>query len=181
MLRLLMGLAGTGKTAAMIEEIRTRGNDPQFRAIFIVPENYSHEAERELCAICGNRAAAYAEVMSFRDMCRRYRPETGEARPRVDKAGRGLSMSLAVEEVSSRLQVFLQTGEKTVVFALLLQALDELKAAKIDAGRLRVSAAKSPAGRSAQLEALAADGTIAKIAMQYEVESTAITDFADQK
>ena len=34
---------------------------------------------------------------------------------------------------------------------------------------------------NAQLEALAADGTIAKIAKQYEVESTAITDFADQK
>ncbi len=166
MLRLLMGLAGTGKTAAMMEEIRTRGNDPQFRAIFIVPENYSHEAERELCAICGNRAAAYAEVMSFRDMCRRYRPETGEARPLLDKAGRVLSMSLAVEEVSSRLQVFRQTGEKTDVFALLLQAMDELKAAKIDAGRLREAAAKSPEGLSAKLEDLAAvmeayDGVIA--------------------
>ena len=34
---------------------------------------------------------------------------------------------------------------------------------------------------NAQLEALAADGTIAKLAEQYGVENTAITDFADQK
>ena len=32
-----------------------------------------------------------------------------------------------------------------------------------------------------QLEALAADGTIAKLAKEYGVENTAITDFADQK
>ena len=32
-----------------------------------------------------------------------------------------------------------------------------------------------------QLEKLAADGTIAKLAKQYEVENTAITDFSDQK
>ena len=34
---------------------------------------------------------------------------------------------------------------------------------------------------NAQLEALAADGTIAKLAKEYGVENTAITDFADQK
>jgi polar amino acid transport system substrate-binding protein len=34
---------------------------------------------------------------------------------------------------------------------------------------------------NAQLEKLAADGTIAKLAEKYDVASTAITDFADQK
>ena len=34
---------------------------------------------------------------------------------------------------------------------------------------------------NAQLEALAADGTIAEIAQKYEVENTTITDFSDQK
>ena len=34
---------------------------------------------------------------------------------------------------------------------------------------------------NAQLEALAADGTIAKLAKEYGVENTAITDFSDQK
>ena len=32
-----------------------------------------------------------------------------------------------------------------------------------------------------QLEKLAADGTIAKLAEQYDVATTAITDFSDQK
>jgi polar amino acid transport system substrate-binding protein len=34
---------------------------------------------------------------------------------------------------------------------------------------------------NAQLEALAANGTIAEIAQKYEVENTTITDFSDQK
>ena len=34
---------------------------------------------------------------------------------------------------------------------------------------------------NAQLEALAADGTIAKLAEKYGVATTAITDFSDQK
>lgn len=34
---------------------------------------------------------------------------------------------------------------------------------------------------NAQLEALAADGTIAEIAQKYEVENTTVTDFSDQK
>jgi ATP-dependent helicase/nuclease subunit B len=156
MLRLLLGLAGTGKTAAMMEEIRERGSDPQFRAIFVVPENYSHEAERELCSLCGNRASAYTEVMSFRDMCRRYQTEKQETKPLLDNGGRILSMSLAVEEVADRLQVFRRTGGKADVYALLLRSMDELRASKVDVPQLREAAAQSPEGLAAKLEDLAA-------------------------
>ena len=54
MLRLIIGKAGTGKTAAVIAEIREaveKGLGGQF---LLVPEQYSHEAERELCARCGS-------------------------------------------------------------------------------------------------------------------------------
>ena len=45
MLRILYGTAGTGKSAAIMDEIR-RGADSGERYILLVPEQYSHEAER---------------------------------------------------------------------------------------------------------------------------------------
>ena len=48
MLRLMIGKAGAGKTAAIINEIKRDMASPHGRALMIVPEQYSHEAEREL-------------------------------------------------------------------------------------------------------------------------------------
>ena len=52
MLTILTGKAGTGKTGAVMEEI-SRNVAAGIRSILIVPEQYSHEAERELARVCG--------------------------------------------------------------------------------------------------------------------------------
>ena len=49
MLHLIIGKAGTGKTAAIIEKIRAAVQRREGGHMMIVPEQYSHEAERELC------------------------------------------------------------------------------------------------------------------------------------
>ena len=54
MLKLLIGKAGTGKTAAVINEIKQAVDDRKPGRILLVPEQYSHEAERELCRRCGD-------------------------------------------------------------------------------------------------------------------------------
>ena len=56
MLRLMIGKAGAGKTAAIINEIKRDMASPHGRALMIVPEQYSHEAERELAQRCGDTA-----------------------------------------------------------------------------------------------------------------------------
>ena len=48
MLRLILGRAGTGKTALLFSEIAARCARRQSGSFLIVPEQYSHEAEREL-------------------------------------------------------------------------------------------------------------------------------------
>ena len=53
MLKLMIGKAGTGKTAAVINEIKQAVDSGQPGRILLVPEQYSHEAERELCRRCG--------------------------------------------------------------------------------------------------------------------------------
>ena len=65
MLRLIIGPAGSGKTAALTAEIKENMALGIAGSMLIVPEQYSHEAERELCAVCGDALSLYAEVLSF--------------------------------------------------------------------------------------------------------------------
>ena len=51
MLRLITGKAGSGKTAAINREIRQAVEQRRGGRLLIVPEQYSHEAERELLRV----------------------------------------------------------------------------------------------------------------------------------
>ena len=102
MLKLYIGPAGSGKTAAVMDEIRRRVLAQAPDNWLIVPEQYSHEAERELCLRCGDTMSRYAEVFSFSGLARRVLSEQGgAARPVLDKGGRLLCMSLALSGVGA--------------------------------------------------------------------------------
>ena len=79
MLRLLVGPAGTGKTARIMKEIINAGNTQSNKQILVVPEQYSHVAERALCDAGGDRVSLYAEVFSFTSLARRVFSVAGGA------------------------------------------------------------------------------------------------------
>ena len=107
MLRLMIGKAGTGKTAAVISEIRAAVQAGRGGAMLLVPEQYSHEAERELCRACGDTLSRYAEVFSFTGLARRVLQQQGGAAAQwLDKGGRLLCMQLALEQIGSRLRIY---------------------------------------------------------------------------
>ena len=74
MLKIFYGAAGTGKSAAIMDEIR-RSEGSGVRCVLLVPEQYSHEAERELCSVCGEGLSLYAEVLSFTGLAREVSAE----------------------------------------------------------------------------------------------------------
>ena len=65
MLHLLYGPAASGKTDLLMGRIRTAVAARTPGQVLLVPEQYSHEAERALCAACGDSLSLYAEVLSF--------------------------------------------------------------------------------------------------------------------
>ena len=74
MLNLLMGCGKTGKTTALFQAMGENGKSrPQ---VLLVPEQYSHEAERRLCQTLGNGASARAEVLSFTRLWNRVLTQT---------------------------------------------------------------------------------------------------------
>ena len=142
MLRLITGPAGSGKTASVMEEIKLNMQSGAAGSILIVPEQYSHEAERELCRVCGDGLSLYAEVMSFTGLARYMeRRQGGGAAPWLDKGGRLLCMALALKSVGSRLKVYSSAGRRAEMQAMLLAAVDELKTACIGSDALLTAAA----------------------------------------
>ena len=141
MLRFLIGRAGAGKTAAIIREIRQAVEEGRGPSILLVPEQYSHEAERELCRECGDRLSLYGEVLSFTGLARRVRQQLGGgAAPVLDKGGRLLCMALALNGVGSRLRVYSAARQQSELQAMLLSALDELKTACVTPEMLEAAA-----------------------------------------
>ena len=137
MLKLYIGPAGSGKTAAAMDEIRARVLRRQPGSLLIVPEQYSHEAERELCLRCGDTMSRYAEVFSFSGLARRVLSEQGGAAvPVLDKGGRLLCMSLALSGVGERLRAYRAARRRPEFPALMLSAADELKSAGVSAEML---------------------------------------------
>ena len=53
MVRLILGRAGAGKTARVFDEIAAAVSERREGLVLLVPEQYSHEAERELCRAAG--------------------------------------------------------------------------------------------------------------------------------
>ena len=67
MLTVLMGRAKTGKSDTVLYRIADLGDTG--KQILLVPEHASHQAEIDLCRICGDTASRHAEVLSFRRPC----------------------------------------------------------------------------------------------------------------
>ena len=155
MLKIYTGPAGTGKTRAVMEEIKQAADVGQGGRLLIVPEQYSHEAERELCRVCGNSLSLYAEVMSFTGLARKLASARGERPPMLDKGGRVLCMALALSGVASRLRVYGAARRRPELQTLLLAEVDELKTACVSPEELLAAAGRCGGNLADKLSDLA--------------------------
>lgn len=136
MLQVMTGKAGSGKTAFMMQVIAQNVQAGK-RSILIVPEQYSHQAERELCAVCGSRASLYAEVLTFTGLARWTDRQLGSGEPvTLDKGGQLLCMALAVDMVYAQLRVYGGARKRAALQGQLMEAVTELKTACVSPEQL---------------------------------------------
>ncbi len=141
MLKLILGRAKSGKTSDIMEEIRSLSAAGHKGMVLLVPEQYSHEAEREMLKVCGDSLSLHAEVLSFTRMAHRVLREAGLGSKRfLDAGGRALCMALALDAVGSRLKVYSAARRQTAMQESLLSAIDELKSACVSPEALEVCA-----------------------------------------
>lgn len=126
MVTLLIGRAGAGKSQAVLE--RMAANHKERKQILIVPDQYSHRAERRVCGLGGNSLSLGSEVLTFTRLATRVFSQAGGlAAPTLDNGGRLLVMYLAVKEMSEALSVYRRPSRKSAFLAGLLDTLDECK------------------------------------------------------
>ena len=111
MLTILMGRAGTGKSARVLRQIRELGDSG--RQILLVPEHASHAAETDLCAVCGDTASRHAEVLSFSRLATRVLSRTGGlADVTLDNGGKLLTLQKALCEIAPELKLYRRPSRK---------------------------------------------------------------------
>lgn len=155
-MRFIIGKARSGKTARIIDEIKTLVLNGQERVLLLVPEQYSHEAERELCSACGDRLSLYAEVMSFTAFARWGRSEYGgNARKWMDEGGKLLCMSLALREIGPVLSFYQDAADSPELQAVMVRELDSLRTAGINSILLKNAATNTKGELSRKLSELA--------------------------
>ena len=149
MIQLILGRAGSGKTARLFEMFAARVKRREGGLILLVPEQYSHEAERELCRAAGDSLSLYGEVLSFTGLARKVLSQCGGMRPTMDGGGRLLCMAVAAESVGTRLAVYRNAAHDARLLEGLLYAADELRAAGLGAAALAEAAetVTGPLGR----------------------------------
>ena len=127
MLNLLIGRSGSGKSAAILNRI-CQGIREGRRAIYLVPEQYSHESERLLCEAGGNKACLFVEVLSFTRLSSRVMAVSGgQTEKTLDAGGRLLMMHRARQAVLEQLRFYPVSSKKPAFLSGILATVDELK------------------------------------------------------
>ncbi len=156
MLTLVLGRAGAGKTGYVFDRIKEHVEKGEGKTILIVPEQYSHDAEREMAAVCPENASLYAEVLSFSRLASRVFAETGGlAENMLDKGGRVLAMSLAIERVRDYLKIYRLGNRKSEFLTGMINTYDELRSACAQSRELEEASEKSQGNLSSKLSDLA--------------------------
>jgi ATP-dependent helicase/nuclease subunit B len=132
-----------------MSEIRSLGEGGERGLRLIVPDQFSHGAERQLCQVCGDSLSLYGEVVTFTGLCSRVFAQAGcAAETFLGEGAVILAMWRALESVRARLVAYRNLGAGADFARELLAAAREFKCARITPSALaEVSGAASGALR----------------------------------
>ena len=151
MLTLVLGRAGAGKSEYLYRLAAQRAREGAKNAIFLVPETYSHQAERQLCLYGGDAINLSCEVLTFRRLANRvFSAYGGLAEPTLDEPGRILVMQQALENAQSGLHYYRENVRTELLDAMIALA-DEFKSVCITPEALARIAQDTPEGLAAKL------------------------------
>lgn len=123
--------------------------------ILLVPELISHDMERRLCAVAGDTASRYAEVLSFTRLARRVSDAVGSApMDCLDNGGRLVAMAAAARQLHSKLKAYASVQSKPEFLTMLVDAVDEFKRCCISAEDLMAASLRAEGALAQKLEEL---------------------------
>ncbi len=137
MLGFVMGLAGTGKTTHVLNEMVQRA-DKNKKSIFLVPDQFSSSAEQMVYNALQETQKAFVQVLSFRTLSERVLRHSGNAHVRLlSDAGRVVYVHRALSAVADNLPGFARQLRRTTFCEMCANTLLELKTAGATPADLR--------------------------------------------
>ncbi len=144
MLTLLYHRGGQDARGELLERM---GRSRARKNLLIVPEQWSHESERAMCAALGNSASMTCEVLSFTRLAGRLADVCGGgAAPILDGGGRMLLMYAALRQTADSLRVYRAPSRKPAFLTGLLATADECRSYRVTPDSL-ISAGEELGGR----------------------------------
>lgn len=136
---------GGGKTVHVHKLIKDFVSIGTKDIILIVPEQYSFSSERSMLDLLGERNADKAEVLSFTRIAENFFEKSGgEKKKNITDGGRAVLMSLALESVSDKLEIFNRGGD--LLITEMLKISSEFKQCAITQTDIGVAADKMDDG-----------------------------------
>ncbi len=140
MLRFILGKCGSGKTTCIYDkicELVKNGND---KIILIVPDQSSFETEKAFLDLLGAKNSKKVLIFGFSRLCRYVFEMTGSFSKNVlDNGTRAMLMSLALEQLTEKLNLLKCSHNKSIVDAM-LQTVTDLKKCSVASDDLRMAA-----------------------------------------
>lgn len=140
MLQCILGRSGSGKTQYIRDLILRSKKDDTYNEKFIllVPEEYYFENERKLLDILGERFNNNIKVLSFKKLIKFIYQKLNKAPIKsITKAEKSILMSLAIENVQDKLNLFKNASYHKEFVDLMLSSLNEFKMCNIDDNKLQ--------------------------------------------
>lgn len=155
MLKLLLGTDWVANRDMILSLIAEDVKNQLGGRILMVPELISHDIERRLCAIAGDTASRFAEVLSFTRLASRVSDSVGHrAQECMDDGGRVVAMAAAVRQAQSKLKAYASVGTRPEFFTGLVDAVDEFKRCCITPEQLKAASVETEGSLAQKLEEL---------------------------
>ena len=166
-MRIVTGLAASGKTSMLLREIAEKAEANRGRQILLVPELNSHQMERRLAAATHNHGARTAEVLTFSRLADRvFAVVGGLAQQMLTPAGQLLTLQEAARRVQVGLTAWSGLADKPELLSETLALIDECKSCMIEPEMLFRASEESALDEDAALSAKLRD--LAQILTQYD-------------
>lgn len=142
-LRFIYGRAGSGKSRFCLESIKDRVeklSHEDKKLIYLVPEQFTFQADKNLVYALGERGIHKVQVLSFTRMAHVVFSEVGGiTKLHMNSAGRNMLLYKILEEVKEDLQVFKRASKQQGFINIMSLVISELKRYSVTARDLMIT------------------------------------------
>lgn len=130
MVRFVLGRSGSGKTEYLYNIFKEKAENGDNKLLMLVPDQSSFDTEKAFIERLGAKNASNVLVVGFSKLCRFvFQKVNYQINNVIDDGTRAVMMSLALEELSTKLELFKPTANKSLVDIMLKTQLECKKSA----------------------------------------------------